>query len=464
MRLTVEKLGLIERAELDIRPLTVLIGENGTNKTWVAYALYGLVRSMVEGDPAYRHLASENSPSIGFFVDHVSAAVEAAYERVLNENSALLETLVQQGSENVSLEWDFSKSLPQDASDYALIGSEDFLEFLLRLPAGISQGPIQLDLGFQPPSSPVKLEVTPVPGGARTKFQFHSGRTLERYWIKEGLLRNKDFWLNRLQDAFSLWSSPTLSGVFILPAERKALASAHDLLRDEFTEAVSVPVADYAEFLRTRRNLMAHGATLQTKAPLRDVAELLESRIVKGAIGFRADAENVRFAFSPSAQVELPIHAASSLVRALAGLDLYLQSMAQPGDFLFIDEVEMNAHPEAQLALTELLAMLVNRGLRVVMTTHSPFIVEHLNNLMAAARVAPEGQDELSPHFRLQRREAFLSADKVSAYHFAPVEGKVEVRDVMNRESEAIDWRTFSRVTDELSNLYGRILEVKERP
>ncbi|HSP81066.1 MAG TPA: hypothetical protein VLQ93_21265, partial [Myxococcaceae bacterium] len=52
MKLTVRKLGLIERAELDIRPLTVLIGPNGTNKTWVAYALYGLLRNLTETVPS----------------------------------------------------------------------------------------------------------------------------------------------------------------------------------------------------------------------------------------------------------------------------------------------------------------------------------------------------------------------------------------------------------------------------
>ncbi|HZI06110.1 MAG TPA: AAA family ATPase, partial [Archangium sp.] len=235
--------------------------------------------------------------------------------------------------------------------------------------------------------------------------------------------------------------------------------------RDEFGKVVTVPVADYAEFLGSRRRLAEHGFEpddLEGEFPFRDLGSLLESNVVKGEIGFTGRGEGARFSFSPSAQVELPIHAASSLVRALAGLDLYLQ-MANPGDFVVIDELEMNAHPEAQLALTELVAMLVNRGIRVVMTTHSPYIVDHLNNLMAAARLPPERQDELAPHFRLGSREAFLPADKVAAYSFAPVDGKVEVRDVLDRETEAIDWRTFSRVTDELSNLYGRILEAKER-
>ncbi|HYO69372.1 MAG TPA: hypothetical protein VEU33_25175, partial [Archangium sp.] len=44
MKLKIEKLGRIRSAEIDVRPLTVLIGPNNTNKTWTAYALYGLLQ------------------------------------------------------------------------------------------------------------------------------------------------------------------------------------------------------------------------------------------------------------------------------------------------------------------------------------------------------------------------------------------------------------------------------------
>ena len=42
MELIVNNLGRIKEARLDIKPLTVFVGPNNTNKTWTAYALYGL--------------------------------------------------------------------------------------------------------------------------------------------------------------------------------------------------------------------------------------------------------------------------------------------------------------------------------------------------------------------------------------------------------------------------------------
>ncbi|MFY0582552.1 AAA family ATPase [Cystobacter fuscus] len=457
MKLLVRKLGLIEHAELDIRPLTIFIGENGTNKTWVAYSLYGLMRSLMRDNP----------PSLP--VEHeLDDAHYSTLEQILADNAAIASSLAGEGSRNLSLERDFSKYFSESSTTRVLVGKVPFVRQLLRLPKSLPDVELRLEFAsseYRTKTEPVRIIVEAsgrTAMGAVLRVRTSPNVEHVSFLDSKEKLRDAAWWEETLSSAFDLWLSRAPGNVFVLPAERKTLASAHDLLRDEFGKVVTIPVADYAEFLGSRGRAAAYGFTADGEFPLQDLGKLLESQVVKGTIGFTEDDEGTGFTFSPSAQVELPIHAASSLVRALAGLNFYLET-AKPGDFVVIDELEMNAHPEAQLALTELVAMLVNRGIRVVMTTHSPYIVDHLNNLMAAARVAPERQDELTPHFQLKSHEAFLPADKVAAFHFAPVSGKVEVRDVLNRETQTIDWRTFSRVTDELSNLYGRILEAEER-
>ena len=60
----------------------------------------------------------------------------------------------------------------------------------------------------------------------------------------------------------------------------------------------------------------------------------------------------------------------------------YLENQAQPGDLLMIDEPELNIHPKNQRKIARLLASLVNAGLRIVISTHSDYIVRELNNLL----------------------------------------------------------------------------------
>lgn len=55
---------------------------------------------------------------------------------------------------------------------------------------------------------------------------------------------------------------------------------------------------------------------------------------------------------------------------------------------LYVEEPEIHLHPSAQVALVEVLAYLVNRGFRVVATTHSLTVLSALNNVMQATRVA----------------------------------------------------------------------------
>ena len=76
------------------------------------------------------------------------------------------------------------------------------------------------------------------------------------------------------------------------------------------------------------------------------------------------------------------LHSASSTVKSLFGLWFYLENQAKKGDVLMIDEPELNIHPENQRKIARVLAMLVNAGLNVVVSTHSDYIVRELNSLI----------------------------------------------------------------------------------
>ena len=46
MKITFSNLGAIKKTTLDLRPLTVIIGPNNSNKTYVAYSIYGLLQHL----------------------------------------------------------------------------------------------------------------------------------------------------------------------------------------------------------------------------------------------------------------------------------------------------------------------------------------------------------------------------------------------------------------------------------
>jgi predicted ATPase len=45
MKIKIENLGIMKKAELELGKLTIICGENNTGKTYVTYALYGFLRN-----------------------------------------------------------------------------------------------------------------------------------------------------------------------------------------------------------------------------------------------------------------------------------------------------------------------------------------------------------------------------------------------------------------------------------
>ena len=48
MKIKFQNLGSIKEAELDLRPLTVIIGPNNSNKTYISYSIYGLWKQIYD--------------------------------------------------------------------------------------------------------------------------------------------------------------------------------------------------------------------------------------------------------------------------------------------------------------------------------------------------------------------------------------------------------------------------------
>ena len=95
----------------------------------------------------------------------------------------------------------------------------------------------------------------------------------------------------------------------------------------------------------------------------------------------------------------------SSMVGEIAPLVLYLKGGIEPGDTLFIEEPEAHLHPAAQTQMAEILAAMVRAGIRVVITTHSDWLLDAIANLVRHGET--NSGNELS-----------LKEDSVSVYWF----------------------------------------------
>ncbi len=63
---------------------------------------------------------------------------------------------------------------------------------------------------------------------------------------------------------------------------------------------------------------------------------------------------------------------------------------ARPGQLVYIEEPEIHLHPRAQVALAQILADAANRGVRVVVETHSSLLLLGVQALVAEGALPPE--------------------------------------------------------------------------
>lgn len=141
-----------------------------------------------------------------------------------------------------------------------------------------------------------------------------------------------------------------------------------------------------------------------------------------------------------TAEGRFPMTRVSSMLSELAPLLLVLKAPGLHVDHLTIDEPEAHLHPEMQVRVASFLATLVERGLRVVLTTHSDFFVSQINNMMRRRELATNGNRSGDPS------ELGLEPSKVQALRFFRNNGWCTASELRPDRLDGVDESTFTDV------------------
>ena len=145
---------------------------------------------------------------------------------------------------------------------------------------------------------------------------------------------------------------------------------------------------------------------------MRYLAKRLEAEVLSGHLHVSPSAcgyPEVRYR-PHGARTELALRHASSVVAELAPLVMFLRSIVHPGDFLIIEEPEAHLHPGAQVNLALTLGRLVRAGVKVLVTTHSDWLVEEISTLMLEGMLDGDDTEE--------KIETWLLPEEVGVWRF----------------------------------------------
>ena len=128
------------------------------------------------------------------------------------------------------------------------------------------------------------------------------------------------------------------------------------------------------------------------------LADQLESEALAGKIRTKRSLFGgyPEFVYRPlKTEQDIRLTRASSMVSELAPVVLFLRGVIGRGDTLIIEEPEAHLHPAAQTRMAVTLARMVRAGVRVVVTTHSDWLLKEIGNLMREGELR-EGTDQPS--------------------------------------------------------------------
>ena len=461
-RIEVNDFGPIGEAGIDVRPLTVLIGPSNAGKSYFATLLYALHRSLSEDIRAFPTDSDARTAQVepvadslrSWFADaRVNERLPGLPRDVATRIRELLESptafsagvtrelrrcfgtvniaeLTRRGSANtgadIQLIVQSNGGIPQARYEFrfegskALCASADFGQF----------EDLRRDL-----ESRLQEEVYFIEGfyAANEEILRRAGREMELGSFAKSQVRDKPSDIGRLADMlgsltntlFNSCLDPLRRNAYYLPADRTGVMHSYPVvssaLAHSFTTAGARrspgPVLSgvMADFFTDLARLSGAGIRKREVLPA-NLAERLEQKLLGGRI--RVDDGQVgspAVSYRPDGwSDDLPLIRASSMVTELAPIVLYLRHIVEAGDVLIIEEPEAHLHPAMQALFARELARIVSSGVRVVMTTHSEWILEQIGNLVRVSELPEERRQGIGDS------DTALEPESVGAWLFKP--------------------------------------------
>lgn len=122
-----------------------------------------------------------------------------------------------------------------------------------------------------------------------------------------------------------------------------------------------------------------------------------------------------------------------------------------------VEEPEAHLFPKAQMSTIQLLVLMLNSASanHLILTTHSPYTLTVINNLIYAAKVGARHPDQVNS---IIKKELWLPMDNVSAYMLQ----NGEASDIMDAEMGEIKAELIDSISNVINQQYDQLLQLDD--
>jgi len=409
MKLRISNLGAITEGTIDLsKRINLLCGYNGTGKTYLAYVVYGMLKNRL-------HLRSDNELAERLINNH-SATEEIDFALLLSYKNEMLASVKQNIDTIFGIGVDVAEKLFSGFSIEYADTDDEIKQYII-------------DASFQD-----ETEIQ----GVKIAIEKKSGDSFVGLQILDANIPNDSInGIRLLLKSFIYYTLALypISGVAVFPVERNSIYT--------FSKELSIRKQEALDYLQTIVNkdkqFSKYDVLFKSKRyplPVKDglvvaedlgeikknkskyyaFAESLESDLLSGKVQISSDGE-IQFRPTKSPRTLLPVQMTASVIKTLSSLVVYLKHIANPNDLIIIDEPEINLHPDNQILLARLFARLANAGFRLMISTHSDYIIREFNNLVMVSHKDNEAVQSVAAEQDYQEDE-YINSNELAVSFF----------------------------------------------
>ena len=389
-----KNVGPVKDAEVELGDLTIIAGRNNTGKTYLVYTLYSFLQAWIDGLDLKAVLEHKKDDSLEFpdvnsIADDLRRDGHASFPLDRRKFSQHQKEFIQALARKFS-QRDFpivfsTKHSEFEQSSIEVKVNEDITNATHDLKANFSGG-VSLSMKYDGDnvvvSADAKRNLEPIPN-----LEIYTGHlyvvllfchqlpepfilSAERFGISL-FYKELDFTKNQLVDLLQKMGD-TKSREAISPFR----------LIDKATSRYALPIKNNIDYTRDIAFLQERKSEIFENKLFDDIKDMMDGYYVSSDDGIRF----ISKARGKGRSFNIPLHLASSSVRGLADFYFFLKHVANKNHLLIVDEPESHLDTSNQILLARLLARCVRAGLKVLITTHSDYLIKEINNLVMLSR------------------------------------------------------------------------------
>jgi len=441
--LEVKELGIVRNAKINIKPFTIFFGKNNTGKTYLAYVIYGICSPYKRLIDVKLISPIDLKPISDFlrnFIENVDSKEEKNIKKYISVEKEI----------DAVYKYSISEKFINDVFNHDM-KCGDIIFKLYNMPTKLAVN-LYVDIVKNLDSSEeiikkyfknIGFDVSFTINIYSAEFNCHIGYTIDdglityvgvlltekakdinfiTATIKEIGIKHYIFWSiaeEYIKEKIAknvIFIPASKSGIYLL---RKPLfkRGAEETLgkkvkvkkEGDIGIALPEPIIDFVKATLIERP--------KINEDFKDLVEFGEKHIVHGSLEYNPEIDEV-FYKPEKIKAEIPPQIASALVVESIPLLTFLKyGVINKESFVILEEPEAHLHPDAQRNLVRLLIRLVNRGARVLLITHSPYVLQQINNCIMLYKLDKVEREEFFEEHGYTEDDV-LNPDLVSAYLF----------------------------------------------